>query len=136
MTEPDIDVAARLARRYPKPRWGPRAGAAVAVVCAAILVAWVAWAGTHSANPPVAASVVTFNIASDTQAMARITVDRPDPAVAGTCHIVAQAATFERVGELTLDVPPGSQVLMSIDVTVKTFRRATTVFVDGCAARP
>lgn len=132
MTQPESDTE-RIRRRYPRPR-APLAALVALGLLLAVLLGWVVWGAVRQANPPVSARIDTFRVVSDTQIDARLTVDRPDPAVPARCFLVVQAVTFERVGEKTVDVPADARQLTSLDVSVRTFKRATTISVESCVA--
>lgn len=129
----DPDAAARLARRYPPPPrhhwWVP-----VAIVLAVAGVAWLVWAGGHGAIEAVTARVDSFVVRSDAQIDVTVTIDRPDPSRGATCQLYAQAVTYDRVGELTVTVPPGGERLTRQQIELRTFKRATTAVIDSCAA--
>jgi hypothetical protein len=125
------NAADRLRRRYPSRRLSTPLLAVLGLVIA-VLVAYVVWVAAHRASPPVTGRVDSFQVVSDTEVTARLTVDRPNPAVAARCFLYVQAPTFDRVGERWLDVPPGPDQLTIVDVSVRTFKRGTTIVVDKC----
>ncbi len=133
MNAPDAD---RIARRYPPPRtprwaWVP---AALAVVLVGGV--WLVWSALYGANPPVSARIASFNVTSDSTVDAVVTVQRPDPRLAVTCTLIAQAVSYETVGQVPLAVPAGAQELTTVKVTIKTFKRATSVSVERCIPAP
>lgn len=123
--------AERIARRYPRQRTSPAALIAVGAVIVA-LVAWVVWVAINKASPSVTGRVDSFAVVSDTETRARITIDRPDPSVPARCLLFVQAVTYERVGEKYVDVPAGSERLTALDVSVRTFKRGTSITVEAC----
>ncbi len=123
--------AERIARRYPRRRTSPAALIAVGAVILA-LVAWVVWVAINKASPSVTGRVDSFAVVSDTETRARITIDRPDPSVPARCLLFVQAVTYERVGEKYVDVPAGSERLTAVDVSVRTFKRGTSIAVEAC----
>lgn len=126
----DPDAAARLARRYPRPRrrgWIP-----VAAGLAALGAAWLVWAGLHGATGVVTARVDAFTVRSDTLIDVVVTVDRPDPSLGAECLLYAQAVSFERVGERPVVVAPGGERLTRVEIGLRTFKRATTAVVESC----
>ena len=129
ITEADRE---RVRRRYPRQRVSPAVLALLGLVVLA-LVCYVVWVATNRANPPVSGRIDTFQVASDNEITATLTIDRPDPSVAAKCFVVAQAVSYDRVGELWVQVPPGDQRLTKVPVSVRTFKRATAVTVDSCA---
>ncbi len=128
---PSLADAERIARRYPRQRTSPAALIAVGAVIVA-LVAWVVWVAINKASPSVTGRVDSFAVVSDTETRARITIDRPDPSVPARCLLFVQAVTYERVGEKYVDVPAGSERLTALDVSVRTFKRGTSITVEAC----
>ena len=130
MTDAD---AARIARRYPPPPrrrwWIP-----VALLLAAVGVAWLAWAGGYGALGTVTARVDAFVVRSDTLIDVTVSVDRPDPARGAECLLYAQAVSHERVGEVKVVLPPGGRQLTQLAVPVRTYLRATTAVIEACSA--
>ncbi len=126
------DEIARIAARYPKRRrWFGWVVGFVAVVLGTI---WIIWSGTFHANPAVAGQVKAFEVLSDTEVRVVLTVDRPDPSVRGSCHVIAQAVNYQQVAELDVDVPPSTQRLVDIDVVLRTINRATSASLQSCKA--
>ncbi len=127
------DAAARLARRYPRPRprrwWIP---AALALAAAGAI--WLVWAGAYGATGTITARVDAFEVRSDTTIAVTVTVDRPDPARGAECLLYAQAVTYDRVGETRLRVDPGGSGLTTMKLELRTFKRATTAAVESCRA--
>lgn len=124
--------AARIARRYPPgrtPRW---AWIPLAAVLAAIGLTWLLWSALIGANPPVSARISAYEVTSDTSVSAIVTVQRPDPTVPVRCTVVAKAVTYETVGQLPVEVAASDAELVDVPVTLRTFKRATTVDLDGC----
>lgn len=124
--------AERIARRYPPralPRW---TWIAVAGVLIAIGTPWLLWSALHGANPAIAAKLVAYEVRSDTEVDIRITVERPDPSVPGVCALRAQAIGTETVGEIDVVMQPGTERLVDVAETIRTFRRATSASVVAC----
>ncbi len=129
--EPTAEDRARIAARYPKRTLQDALigiGGAAALLVAVVLVAV---SGLMHSNPPVAAGVRAFD-ASVEQTTVDITVQRSDPSQKVTCFLYAQAANHERVGEMDVEVGPGTEKLTLIHVTVKTVREATSVTLENC----
>jgi hypothetical protein len=42
--------------------------------------------------------------------------------------------SHNRVGELSVVVPPGGEGLTQLDIPVRTYLRATTAVIDSCRA--
>ena len=103
--------------------------AGLAVLAAIVLVVIT---GLQRSNPPVAGMVRGFDVQSPTLTVADIVIQRKDPAQAAECFVFAQAVTFERVGELVVKIPPGSEVLTSMDVPIATIKEATSISLENC----
>lgn len=131
-TEP----AARLAERYPPRRGRRRLTFAACLLLAAVGLGWLIWAATIGANPAVSGRITAFEVLSTTQTHATLLVQRPDPAVPATCLVVAQATNYERVAELNVDVPSGTEQIVMIDIQLRTFKQATSVWLDRCRPAP
>ncbi|MFV0428961.1 MAG: DUF4307 domain-containing protein [Arachnia sp.] len=123
---------ARIERRYPNRRAGDRGVAILAGVVLLAAVAIVVWAGIVNSNPPVAAMVRSFDVTSPEATSAEIVIQRSDPSQAAECFVYAQAVSFERVGEMTLEVPPGEKELTVVTIEVKTVKEATSLSVTDC----
>ncbi|MFT3832807.1 MAG: DUF4307 domain-containing protein [Micropruina sp.] len=121
----------RIRRRYPPKRMSPVVITVVGVVIVA-LVGYVIWVAAHRANPPVTARIDTFAVVSDTEMQATLVVDRPDPAIAVKCFLIVQAVSYERVGERWIDVPSDTEQLTRVPVSLRTFKRGTSISVDSC----
>lgn len=131
-TQTDAD---RIARRYPRsrtPRW---LWVVFAAACAVIGGAWLLWSATYGANPAISAKIVTFSVTSDQTLDVRVTTQRPDPTRPAVCTLTAQAVTYDTVGQYVLDLPPGSQELEHHDITIRTFKRPTSVKIETCTVR-
>ena len=123
---------ARIAARYPSRR--PIDVLVFVVALAALLgaIAVVVVAGVQRANPPVAAMVRQFDVTSAQEIAVTLVVQRTDPTQAAPCSLFAQAVSYEYVGELDITVPPGTETLTRIDLTIKTLKEATSVSVESC----
>lgn len=131
---PSPDDIARIAARYPKRRRSTPLIVGVAALLTVLGLVWMVWAGLDYANPKLAAMVESFEIASDDEVTATLRVQRDTPEVAGTCLIIAQAVSYQRVGELTIEVPPSTEALTEQKISIKTVQRATSVSVASCTA--
>lgn len=92
------------------------------------------WAALDAANPKLVAMVESFEIPSDQEITAVLRVQRSDPNMSGTCLVVAQAVSYERVGELELEIEPAAEALTLEEVSIKTVKRATSISVVSCEA--
>ncbi len=126
------DAAERLRLRYPPPRV-PRP-LLITLVAAGVVVGlgWLVWAALFHATPAVAGQVSGFRVASDTEIVVTLTVDRRDPAQPVTCRVLAQGADFAPVGEHEVQVPGASARVVNTEVRLVTLRRALTASVKGC----
>lgn len=105
---------------------------ALGLVIAAALV-WTVWTAAYKADPPVLGQIDSYLVTSDTDVTGRLTVQRPDPSLAARCLVVVQAETFDRVGEKVVVIPPGGERLTRVEVSVRTFKRATSMSVESCS---
>ncbi|SDS25080.1 DUF4307 domain-containing protein [Microlunatus soli] len=125
----------RPAGRYPqRRRRRPLVIVAVAVV-AAIGLGWLIWAAAVHSRPTVSGAIHVWKVASDSSVTFTLTVERPDPSVAATCRVIAQATNFETVGEKTITVGPGTDRLTDVHDSLRTIRRATSVSMSGCTVQ-
>lgn len=124
--------AARIARRYPPRRTPSWAWIPLAAALAAVGLSWLVWTAWIGANPPVSARISSFQVTSDTSVSAVVTVQRPDPTLRVRCTVVAKAVSYETVGQLPLELAASDTTLLDVPVTLRTFKRATTVDLDGC----
>lgn len=123
---------ARIAARYPKRSTVDLLvfGAAVAALLTAIGL--VVASGLVRANPPVVAMVRAFDVIDAHRTTVELVVQRTDPTQPATCALFAQAPNYEKVGELDVAVPPGSNTLTVMNFDIKTLHEATSVSVEGC----
>lgn len=106
--------------------------AVVVSVALAAALALVVVGGLQRANPPVVAMVRQFDVTSPQEIDVTIVVQRTDPGRAATCSLFAQAVSYEYVGELDVAVPPGTETLTTVNLTMKTLKQATSVSVERC----
>ena len=125
------DAPARLARRYP-PQRSTRWWIPVALALAAAGALWLVWAGGYGATGTISARVDAFEVRSDTTIGVTVSIDRPDPSVGAECLVFAQAVTYDRVGETRVKVGPGGTGLTTVQLELRTFKRATTAAVESC----
>jgi hypothetical protein len=104
--------------------------AALSMVLAGWWLVTTAW---DRAYPPAAAEVTDFRIESDTKINVTFTVDRPNPSVAVTCRVVAQASDLQVVGEQAVPVPPADDRKIDRNVTLITLRRAVLATAQDCS---
>ena len=126
----DVDQA-RIAERYPRRSRIDLVLAILGVVLLVAIAAAFVLSGLVRSNPPVAAMIRSFSTHPQ-WTLADVVIQRNDPSKEATCFLYAQAANFERVGEMTVSVPAGDEKLTVEHVTIKTVREATAVEVIDC----
>ncbi len=108
--------------------------AAVAALVAAFL-GWVAWATWFHSTPQIDSELISFQILSEHEAVARFGTVRAEESVVGTCTLRAFSEDHTTVGELVFSVPAGVAPLrQTLSQTFRTERRATSVELLGCTA--
>lgn len=128
ITEADQD---RIRRRYPPKRLSPAVMVVLGFVVLA-LISYVVWVASHRANPPVSGRIDSFQVVSDNEMRATLAVDRPDPTQAAKCFLIVQAVSYDRVGERWIEIPPGTEQVTRVDVSLRTFKRGTAISVESC----
>lgn len=122
----------RIAARYPARRRWPFV--ALGIVLGVLLGTWTLWTALYHANPAVSAQVLSFQVVSDSEVRLVLHVDRPDPSVAGVCTVIAQSENYQQVGELDVQLAPGTTRLVDVPVTLRTIARATSASLQSCRA--
>lgn len=123
---------ARIAARYPKASpidYVLGIGAGIALLGA---IGLVVANGIAQSNPPVAGVIRSFEVVSPSEVTAELVIQRDNPADAVECRVNAQAYTYEKVAEDIIAVPPGTDTLTSVDISLKTIKEATTINLDAC----
>ena len=128
----DADVAERLRRRYPPPRVSRPVIITLVAVGVVGAIAWVIWAASSYATPPVSAQVSGYSVTSNTTIDVTLTVDRRDPTRPATCRVLVQASDFQPVAEQQILIEAGGPRLVDAHITLTTLRRATTAVAKGC----
>ena len=123
---------ARIAARYPKRRASSIGIVIVGLALTVFGIVWLLWTSLFHANPAIVGAVQAYEVTSDDAATALVKVQRNAADVTGTCTVIAQAVSFERVGELDVHVPAGEQLLTEQHITIRTVKRATSVSVLEC----
>ena len=123
---------ARIAARYPKRNAIDVLVTVVASVAVLAAIGIIIFAGVQRSDPPVVAMVRQFEVTSPQEISVAIVVQRSDPAQAATCSMFAQAVSYERVGELEVAIPPGTEELTRVELTMRTLKEATSVSVERC----
>lgn len=123
----------RIARRYPKRSlWDYLLYGGLAVSIGIAMVLTVISALSHSA-PPAESMVRSFTVDSPTQITVELVVQRTDPSKEAQCKLVAQADSYEEVGEATVTVPPDSEKIKAYMFTVKTVKEPVAINQRGCS---
>lgn len=123
---------ARIDARYPKRGPADLAMGIVASVALLVAIGMVVVGGLIQSNPAVVAMVRSFDVQSPQLVVAEIVVQRKEPSQSAECFVYAQAVTYERVAELTFDIPPGTEKLTPVEVEVATVKEATSISVEDC----
>jgi Domain of unknown function (DUF4307) len=122
-------VTSDLADRYGAPsRWRRPATVAVAVALAVISHGWLGWTVWFHSTPAVTSDLVSFDVTSDHETLARLDVQLGD-GIEASCRLRAFAEDHTTVGELAFTPVEGTN-----EVVIRTERRATTVEKLGCTA--
>lgn len=104
--------------------------AAVAALGVVFLV-WVAWVAWAHGTPAAESELVSFEVVSDSSAVAHIDVQLEDAVIEGqvtaSCRVRAFAEDHTTVGEISFTPTQGQN-----DVEVRTERRATSIDLIGC----
>ena len=123
-----------LQERYRSPRPVTRVVAVVIIVAlVASGMSFLAWAVLFQSTPQVTSELSTWEIRDDHLVVAYLAVERDSQFVEASCRLRAIAADHTVVGEVTVPVTDGP-VRQSMEVEIRTERRATTVERIGCTA--
>ena len=123
-----------LAKRYGAP--SPQRRRAIIVLVGAVAViglAWLAWVVIYQSNPEVRSELESFEVVDDHTAKAVLSVVRDDGDVVATCMVRALSEDHQVVGEANLVIRGGASD-QTIDITIRTERRALVVERLGCTA--
>jgi hypothetical protein len=128
------DPVTDLAKRYGAPS-RPRRPVVImlAVVLAAALIGWLAWATFLHARPEVTSQLVGFRVHGQHSATATFTVVRRSADVRASCVLQASAADHATVGQLTVRVASGDTE-QRLTRSMRTERQASAVDLVGCTA--
>jgi hypothetical protein len=122
-------VTTDLTDRYGAPsRWRRPVTIGLAVALAVVGLSWLGWTAWVHSTPSVASDLVTFDVTSDHETVARLDVVLDD-GVEASCRLRAFAEDHTTVGEIAFTPVDGSN-----EVVIRTERRATTVEKLGCTA--
>ena len=123
-----------LKERYRGPRTTTRVVALVLIVAlVGSGISFMAWAVIFHGSPKVTSELASWDIRDDHLVVAYLAVDRESQFVEASCRLRAIAADHTVVGEVTVPVTDGAE-RQSLEVEIRTERRATTVERIGCTA--
>jgi hypothetical protein len=121
-----------LSERYGRTNHRQRVVALVLiVVLGATSIGFVGWVALLQSTPQVQSRITYFAFPDDNTAVARLTVVRESESTIATCRLEAVSEDHMLVGETDITVTTGPTT-QSVEVTIPTERRATTVTTDGC----
>jgi len=123
-----------LQERYGRPRAATRVLALVLIVAlVASGVGFLAWAVLFQSSPKVTSQLPTWEVRDDHTIVATLSVDRESQFTEATCRLRAISADHAVVGEVDVPVTDGP-ASQTMEVEIRTERRATTVERIGCTA--
>ena len=121
-----------LAYRYGMPGRTNRLVAGVLV--GALLVGamgFLGWTILFHGDPQVQSQVRAFDVVSEHEAQVQLQVVRENRTTEAVCRLQALAEDHAVVGEVTLPVTDGDET-QTLQLSIRTERRATTVTSSGC----
>jgi hypothetical protein len=121
-------------------RYGRRPNVAVRLVALLLVVGLVAGAGTYLVwvltdrfDVEAQGDIVTYDVRSDHLTVATMEVVRKTTSTEASCTVSALSSDGGVVGEVTVPVTDGP-VRQTVEVEIRTERRATTVTTAGCTS--
>lgn len=132
-TEPAAGLDARYGRTPRRRRTNRRIAWSASIVFAAVVVAWVFWAGLESISGGIDTLDVGFNLIDDTSVSVtwQLTME---PGSSATCAVQAQNDLRAIVGWEIVDIPPSDQRIRKFTETVNTVEPAVTGLIYRCWA--
>ena len=119
-------------------RYGRRSSLAARVVALVLVAGLVAgsgayffWVFSDRVDPEAQGDILTYDVRSDHLTVATLEVVRKTESTEATCVLSAVAQDGSVVGEVALPVTDGP-VRQTVEVEIRTERRATTVMTTGC----
>lgn len=95
---------------------------------AIVFLVWLAWVAWFHGTPSAESELVTYEVTSDSGAVAHIDVQLDDAdGVDASCRVRAFAEDHTTVGEISFKPTQGRN-----DITIRTERRATSIDLIGC----
>ena len=121
-----------LAYRYGMPGRTNRVVAGVLVGALVVgAVGLVGWTVLFHSTPQVQSQVRTFEVVSDHETLTSFQVVREHRTTEAVCRLQALAEDHAVVGEVTVPVTDGAED-QTLELSIRTERRATTVASSGC----
>lgn len=121
-----------LSERYGRTSGRQRVVALVLIAGLALTsIGFVGWVALLQATPEVQSRLTYFDFPDDNTAVARLTVVRESENTIATCRLMAVSEDHMLVGETEIVVTTGATT-RSVEVSIPTERRATTVTTNGC----
>ena len=123
-----------LQERYRSPRATTRVVALVLIVAlVASGMSFLAWAVLFQSTPQVTSRLAAFEFPDDHRAVANVTIERESQFTEASCKLRAISADHTVVGEVVVPVTDGP-TKQTMEVEIRTERRATTIQNIGCTA--
>ena len=120
-----------LSDRYgAAPVWRSRLLLGLVAVVAAAFLGWLGWTVWSQVHPQVQSTLITYHVDGEHAARARVQVQLAAPDVQASCTLRAYAEDHSVVGELEFQPTQSG----SLEQSVRTERRATSVELVGCTA--
>ncbi|WP_148572782.1 DUF4307 domain-containing protein [Nocardioides caldifontis] len=121
-------------------RYGGRRSVGVRVVALLLVAGLVAgaatylvWVLTDRFDVEAQGDVATYDVRSDHLTVATLEVVRESTSTEASCTVSALSSDGGVVGEVTVPVTDGP-VRQTVEVEIRTERRATTVTTEGCTS--
>jgi hypothetical protein len=121
-----------LAYRYGMPGRTNRVVAGVLVGALVVgAMGFLGWTILFHGDPEVQSQVRAFDVASEHEVQAQLQVVRKNRSIEAVCRLQALAEDHAVVGEVTIPVTDGPEN-QTLQLSIRTERRATTVTSSGC----
>jgi hypothetical protein len=121
-----------LAYRYGMPGRTNRVVAGVLVGALVVgAMGFLGWTILFHGDPEVQSQVRAFEVTSEHEVQAQLQVVRKNRSIEAVCRLQAVAEDHAVVGEVTIPVTDGPEN-QTLQLSIRTERRATTVTSSGC----
>jgi hypothetical protein len=130
-TEADSALDARYGRSRSSHRRGRWFAIAAALVFAAVLAAWVVWAGLAGSAPALEAEDTGYKIVSDREVSVRFQLTT-DPGREVDCAVQALDEHYEIVGWKIVSLPASEARTRAFVESVRTVSPANTGLISKC----